>query len=474
MNLKSSLCDRIVALRNSVLILPVFIAFLSTSCIKESSLIGLGLVPPGDKIHTFYTDTITVYSSILRLDSVSSYGIVDFIFGSYVDPVFGLSSANVVTQFSFAFPGMRYGIDSYKGINLHPIADSVVMHLKYKYQYIYGNKSTTLNFKVYEIKDGFFNANSANRRWDTIHYYSTLNIQPYLGNQIGQFSFCPASHPTDSMILFNLDPSFGNRLIQNPDTITYDSAFYYHNNINSGIAIIPDNPASIGDGFIFKTYYNAAYLWIDVYYRNDTSFTHSATRDSVSHFVVSTTNYDTRLNTYSHDYSSSKFLASLTTPTIHDTMGYIASMAGVMTKLSFPGLDALKTSPGDIISVNSAELILPVYGDDTTQYPPSDMIQLLHLDNTGNYTVTPDYSYFSTSGSYIDGNYDRYNRQYITQITKHIEYCLTHKDYGKDLFVRSSSSSSSSYPEFAFAGRSILRNGTGKNKIKLKLIYTKK
>ena len=150
-------------------------------------------------------------------------------------------------------------------------------------------------------------------------------------------------------------------------------------------------------------------------------------------------------------------------------------MSGVMTKLSFPGLEALKAKARDsIIVINSAELILPVYGDDTAQYPPSDMIQLLHLDNSGNYSVTADYNYFSSYGSYIDGNYDKYNRQYTTQITKHIEYCLTHKNYGRDLFVRSSSSSASSYPEFSFAGRSILRNGTGKNKIKLKLIYTKK
>ena len=457
MNLKSSLCDRVVALRNSVLILPVFIALLSTSCIKETSLIGLGLIPPGDKIQTFYTDTITVYSSILKLDSVSSYGIVDFIFGSYRDPVFGLASANVYTQFSYAYAGFRYGSN--------PIADSVILHIKYKYQYIYGNKNATINFKVYSLK------NPNQPRWDTVHFFSsnTSELQTYLDNQIAQFSFCPALHKTDSIIRIALDPAFGNGLIQNPDTFTYDSTNRFHKNIQCGIAVIPDNAVSSGDGYIFKTYYNSDYFWIDVYYHNDT-----ITTDSVSHFAISSSELDARINTYYHDYSSGKFFASLTTPTIHDTLNYIASMSGVMTKLSFPGLEALKAKARDsIIVINSAELILPVYGDDTAQYPPSDMIQLLHLDNSGNYSVTADYNYFSSYGSYIDGNYDKYNRQYTTQITKHIEYCLTHKNYGRDLFVRSSSSSASSYPEFSFAGRSILRNGTGKNKIKLKLIYTK-
>src|SRR5664279_2253866 len=122
MSLKSSICDRVVALRNSVLILPVLIAFLSTSCIKETSLIGLGLVPPGDKIFTFYTDTITVYSSILKTDSIATYGILDFLFGSYKDPVFGLASSNIYTQFSYGYPGFRYGPN--------PKADSVILHIK--------------------------------------------------------------------------------------------------------------------------------------------------------------------------------------------------------------------------------------------------------------------------------------------------------------------------------------------------------
>jgi hypothetical protein len=457
MSLKSSLCNRVVSLRNSVLFLPVFVAILSTSCIKETSLIGLGLVPPGDKIYTFYTDTITVYSSILKSDSIATYGIFDFLFGSYNDPVFGISSSNVFTQFSYGYAGFRYGPN--------PKADSVILHIKYKYQYIYGNKNATVNFKVYSLN------NPGQPRWDTVHYYSsrTAELKTYIHNQIGQFSFCPALHKTDSIIRIALDPAFGNGLIQNTDTFVYDSADLFHSNINCGIAIIPDNAVSPGDGYIFKTYYNADYFWIDVYYRDD-----NRTTDSVSHFGISTANFDARINTYTHDYSTSKFLSSLITPTIHDTLGYISSMAGIMTKLSFPGLDALKTKPSDIISINSAELIFPVYGDDTTQNPPSEMIQLLHLDNNGAYAITPDYSYFNASNAYIDGNYDRYNRQYITQITKHIEYCLTHKNYGKDLYVIANTSSSSAYPEFTFAGRSILKNGTGKNKIKLKVIYTKR
>jgi hypothetical protein len=466
MNLKSSLCDRVVALRNSVLILPVFLALFSSSCVKDSTLIGVDFIPQPDKIQTFYTDTITVYSSLTKLDRVASYGIVDFIFGSYQDPIFGQSTANVITEFSWPYAGYVYGPN--------PVADSVTMTIRYKYKYVYGNKNTTINFKVYALLPTLLNKDTANLYPDTVSYYSDLDVQPFLGPQIGQFSFRPSSSPSDSLIKFYLDPAFGNRLIQDTSKYTYKLIHYFHKNINSGIAIIPDKITTPGDGFIFKTYFNADYMWIDVYYKDDSLIINRPGIDSVSHFAVSATNHDVRLNTYSNDYSASAFLASLNTPTIHDSMNYIASMGGVMTKLSFPGLDNLKTKPTDIISVNRAELILPVFPGDTVHYPPSEMIQLLHQESNGSYSVLPDYTYFSAYNSYIDGNYDLYNRLYSTQITKHIEYCFTHKDYGKDLFVRSTTSSSSSYPEFIFAGRSILLNGTGKNKIKLKVTYTKR
>jgi hypothetical protein len=461
MNLKRvSLCDRVVALRNSVLILPVFIAFLSSSCVKDTSLLGLGLIPPGDKIHTFYTDTITVYSSILKLDSISSFGVVDFIFGSYKDPVFGLTTANVVTQLSWAYPGFRYGSN--------PVADSVLMSIKYNYKYIYGNKGATLNFKVYEIvNDGFFNSAPTDRQ-DTVAVYSSKPVQPYLGNQIGQFSLCPANHPADTLVTFSLSQEFGNKLIQANDSLIYDTSHYFHNYMK-GICIIPDDANAIGDGYLFKTYYNANYIWVDVYFRNDTS-----KEDGISHFAVSAFNFDARVNTFSHDYSSSTFLTSLTTPTIHDTLAYIASMGGVVTKLSFPGLNNLKTNPSDIVSINRAELILPVLPGDTVQFPPADLIQLMRLASNGTYIVTPDYTYFNSAMAYVDGIYDKYSRQYTTQITKHIEYSLTHKDYSSDLYVRSTSSGTGSYPEYTISGRSILKNGTGKNKIKLKITYTKR
>jgi hypothetical protein len=463
MNLKrTSLCDRVVALRNSVLILPVFIAFLSSSCVKETSLLGLGLVPPGDKIHTFYTDTITVYSSILKLDSISSYEIVDFVFGSYRDPVFGLTTANVVTQLSWAYAGFRYGPN--------PVADSVVMSIKYDYKFIYGNKGATLNFKVYEIvNEGFFNSIPTLRQ-DTIAVYSSKSVQPYLGNQIGQFSLCPANHPADTLVSFPLSHEFANKLIQANDTLIYDTAHFFHNYMK-GICIIPDNANAIGDGYLFKTYYDANYIWVDVYFHNDTSHTYS---EGISHFAVSAFNFDARVNTFSHDYSSCTFLTSLTTPTIHDTLAYIASMGGVVTKLSFPWLNNLKTNSSDIVSINRAELILPVLADDTIHYPPAELIQLMRLTSNGSYIVTPDYTYFSSAISYIDGIYDRYNRQYITQITKNMEYALTNKDYSSDLYIRSSTTGTGLNPEYIISGRSILKNGTGKNKIKLKITYTKR
>jgi hypothetical protein len=451
MNLKRrSLYDRVVALRNSVLILPVFFVILSVSCTKESSILGLGFVPAGDKIQTFYTDTITVYSSLLRFDSVTSYAIGNALYGSYKDPVFGVATANVITQISPYVQKFRYGTN--------PVADSVVLQIRY--ESIYGNRSSTAHFTVYELT-GLFNSNESSHHWDTIPYYSNFDITPYLGTQIGEISFNPNNNPKDSLLRFHLNANyFGNKIIQT-DTITNDSLPLFHHNME-GICIIPDKATT--DGYLFKSNLGSS-LGLTIYYHNSTLTDH----DSSSYFWVYASDNDARINTFTHDYSSSKFQASLIKPTIHDTLAYIQSMSGVVTKLSFPGIYALKTKSTDIIAINKAELIFPVDADDTTHYPPSGMLELLHLNYDGSYVTTPDYQFFNTDSAYLGSNYEKYNRRYVANLNKHLEYSIAFPSYKSELYVIPTTSIY--YP---FPGRTILKNGTGANKIRLKVTYTKR
>jgi Domain of unknown function (DUF4270) len=457
MNLKRvSLCDWVVALRNSVLILPVIFIFLSFSCTRQSDMIGLGFVPPGDKIQEIFTDTISVYSSLLRLDSVASYNMGNAIFGSYKDPVFGVTTGNVVTQISPYWSNARFGVN--------PIADSVVM--KIKYVQIYGNRASTVNFKVYEL-DGLFSTSEFPRHWDTIPHYSDMDITPYLGTQIGQFSYSPSTRPTDSLITFYLNSNyFGNKLIQ-VDTIVHDSLPLFHMYMK-GICIVPQKATSAGEGFLFKTNLGTDYYDLTVYYHNTTL----TLNDSSSDYIVSQYDRDARVNTFTHDYSSAKFLSSLNKPTIHDTLAYTESMAGLITKLSFPGIFALK-GKSTVITINKAELIIPVLPDDTTHYPPVSLMQLMHLDVNYNYVTTADYNYYyptdSVGQAYVGGIYDKYNKVYIANINKHLEYSLSQPGYHSEIFLRPSSSGVDPVP-----GRSILKNGTGANRIKLRITYTKR
>ena len=465
MNLKRvNLYDRVVALRNSVLILPVFIAFLSVSCIKESSLLGTGNIPPGDKIQTFYTDTINVYSSIVTIDSVASYHLAQALFGSYKDPIFGVSTANAVIQVSPLILKFRYGTS--------PVADSVILNIKYNF--IYGNRASTVHFNVYELNN-LFNAALTPRHWDTIPYYSNFDITPHLGTQIGQFSYSPAGHPSDSLIKVNLSAYFGNKMIVT-DTLIQDSLPLFHNYME-GICIIPDKATSSGDGFIFKTNLASAYFDISVYYHNSL-----LTSDSVARFIVIDEDRDARINTFSHDYTSAKFYSSIDKNHITDTLTYIESMAGVLTRLTFPGLAALKKKPSDIISINKAELIIPVGVDNISLYPPVPQMQFLRKGTDGTFLNTPDYSFFfptsdpsiwtsadTASAKYVGGAYDQYNNNYVSYLNKHFEYYFSQPGYNPDLYLRPLATSALTSP-----GRSILKNGTGANKMKLKVTYTKR
>ena len=115
----------------------------------------------------------------------------------------------------------------------------------------------------------------------------------------------------------------------------------------------------------------------------------------------------------------------------------------LITKLSFPGIFALK-GKSTVITINKAELIIPVLPDDTTHYPPVSLMQLMHFDVNYNYVTTADYNYYyptdSVGQAYVGGIYDKYNKVYIANINKHLEYSLSQPGYHSEIFLRPSSS----------------------------------
>lgn len=117
----------------------------------------MGFIPSGDKIQSIFTNTIPAYSSLVRLDLFASYEMANALFRSYKDRVFGVATANAVSQISPNDSIFRFGIN--------PNADSVVMRIKYKV--IYVNKASAVYFKVYQLQNLYTSTDSI-KYWDLI------------------------------------------------------------------------------------------------------------------------------------------------------------------------------------------------------------------------------------------------------------------------------------------------------------------
>ncbi len=77
--------------------LPTAIVFFS-GCEEPIQGIGKEVLPPGDIIETYYTDSLEIEFRTIRLDTINSYNSEYQLVGNYVDPQFGRISASTYTQ----------------------------------------------------------------------------------------------------------------------------------------------------------------------------------------------------------------------------------------------------------------------------------------------------------------------------------------------------------------------------------------
>ena len=128
-------------------------AALLTSC-SDPSTVGIDLVPDATGGTTFYTDTITIETSVIREDSLKTDESLALfnLAGSYTDPVFGLSRASFYAQFRLPNNNANFSFGS------SPVLDSVVLTLAYADYY--GDTVTQQQFEVYRLDESMFKDSS--------------------------------------------------------------------------------------------------------------------------------------------------------------------------------------------------------------------------------------------------------------------------------------------------------------------------
>ncbi|MGV3509585.1 MAG: DUF4270 family protein, partial [Sphingobacteriaceae bacterium] len=161
---------------------------------------------------------------------------------------------------------------------------------------------------------------------------------------------------------------------------------------------------------------------------------------------------------------------------------YVQPLGGVRTKLNFPYIKRFKEELGEI-SINKAELVIPVLNDGATDFlKPAPRLTLYKLDIAGQRKPVPDNA-IGLDNRFLDerifgGFYNATDKTYTINITSYIQDLINKPIVQYDTFIAPIdlplTQRSNIFPSAVTAARSIL-GGTGHPDfpIKLKITYTK-
>lgn len=405
-------------LRNKLFhLLAAFVAVLIfSSCNKEPNLIGLDLLPEGDRLNMSFIDTSTIIAYTVKEDSLRTDELSTNLIGYIDDPVFGKTLGSVYTHFNLPTLNFSFGTN--------PVADSVILTLVYNG--IYGDSLSQQTFRVFELADTM-SLGAA--------YYSN-SAKATISNQIGVATFVPNLLIADSVdgekvpphLRIALSQEFSNRLI-NADATTLSSNNFF-TDVFRGLYITADPVTSNGTGALL--YFNLLEDWskITVHY-------HNSTDTSRVSFPINAN--CARFNKYIHYYyvgASPELLQQFAGDTASgNNRIFMQAMAGAKVKLRMPYLKNIPENGK--IAVNEAILIITDDEPDNVFAPPVQLA-MRALDDTGAYLVLPD----ETIGSvYFGGRYVN-NKEYRFRLTKYVQDRMSNpdeKDNGLMLLIAGSS-----------------------------------
>ena len=433
------------ALTQHLAIATVCWVFIITAC-TEPNNIGLDVQPQDDLINIFTTDTVTILSYVKTVDSLpvstnSNNLPIALMVGSYTDDIFGLSNAKSYTQLRLSSSGFTYGANA--------VLDSAVLTLAYGDYY--GDTSDVQNLRVFRLEDELLE--------DTVYYTNHVFTE---GMPMGVIT--TNFNPTDTVILDGdtlgphlrivLDPWVGDELIDFSRTVERTNEELLA--VFKGVCLKTDDAVGINYGSIISFNPTSTLTKLTVYYH---------TPDTTAEYEYIVDGNTIRTNVFEHDYMGTAVSTQLIDSTFGQQVTYVQAMAGVKTKLSFPYFNDLKNLGN--ISINQAELIVPVRSGTFGDFEPNYAIILLASDSAG--TEKSIIDLFDTQIAY-GGFYDEDKQEYKFNFTRHFQRMLTGDEENFGMFLVANNA--------ALTANRVVLNGADPvlikpaRKIKLKLKYS--
>jgi len=314
------------------------------SC-DENQEIGLDL--EGNQVlSTFYTDTITLNTSVVILDSINTTNAAIVLAGGVEDSRFGFTKAEGYSQLSM---GIATNLNFGEGATF----DSITMRLNHPY--IYGDSATQQTYEIHELLE----------KIDTIAYYSFDKIgESGIGSKIGEVTFAPTDDSLDYVNL-RLSDAFGQKIFDKsglPELSNQESFAQFI----QGIRIATPNNSTNKTILGFNPSGNRSFVTIHF---------QGPSGDTLAPQIF-TFSLGRGYNSIIADLQGSSHISGLDKDTplstnVTNQECMIQAGTGIATLVEFPNLTNL--GEGKRVLVNRAELFfrpLDVSSNDNTKLPP--------------------------------------------------------------------------------------------------------
>ncbi len=381
------------------------------SCKKEPSRIGNSLPPPDLQTDLNFSDsliaqtsTVLVNDSIVTSNTVPTVNVFGLV-GQSNDPIFGRITAKTFAQ-------LKYNIKGNYNFGNNPVFDSAVFTLQPNGYYgdTTSGSQVDQSISVYQL--------SGSLDTNTVYRASSPEIPYDLNKKLATFNF-RANQKVGSTISVRLtDEQFAKGIIENG--ITSDTALLRY---CKGIALVAENKDAVVRQFYLYSS-SSAYSGIRIYYHNDNTYS-SVTLNFTYNNPKFYTIVADRAGTPIAGLGNQSYGTEIT-----GNLSYAQAGTGVMTKLSFPGLENFlkELNEGEQIIINKAEIVIKA--DKTSGFgypiPRMDLYQtgengkMLKLNNVS--------AAIQANGSYLFGTanpatsyYDYKNNLYKFSIGSYLQ-----------------------------------------------------
>lgn len=419
------------------------------ACKKEEKL-GLNVQPDSGKIGFAMVDSFDIDITHIKADTVLTSNRINGLLGSYVDPEFGTVQSNFLTQLRLSKTGQNFEVDGFA-------VDSGVLSIRMIGMYgkagLDSTQLTAQSFEVFELNDtlsrktNYFQFSDKSLKADVIG--ELKDYKPNLKDSIPAFKGTGKEPP---QMRITMKKSWVESLMKSGTAnFATNEAFQ---NYMKGIAIVPKNSLSSGQGEIIYFNPNSIYTKLTVYY-------HTKADDSLN-FELIINDSCGKYSKFIHNHSGTDAGVALTNSNKKPEKVYLQAMGGPWAKVEFKDLFT-KFENQDVV-VNLAEIRISE-ATNTNNYPAAPRMTIVQYTKDGDEKALVDNS------SSIGGQYDADKDEYVFKISRHIQQLLSDKRNGVDnnfgFLIRPGNNGIS-------ANRTVIYGPghNGANKLKLKIYYT--